>query len=520
MLEGGLVVPVGVPVAVVLDAQIYGLAFIGVKQVGQDLCGGHLGIAIRIGDHAILQVPAELTSIVTINLGIAVKGQTQDLVTVALAPLGEVLVHVLVGQLIGLAVLVRTDGADLHTGTVGGVGGGVHKYDGAILAGAKGDPHMAVHGEDVARLELMALIDAAAIAVLIDPRLAGGFIHQHIAHIHGAPALIGSEDTSLLGSGHHVTLVVGNGAVLGVHQVVDRPANIAGAVNTSVVVLVPGLMGVVALTGVGILVVVVLVLTLEEVDPALRQADGHGLVGGVHILPIPGAAIDVQGSAHRLHSGSQEVLQGQLAGHAADRGGVVLGHEHPEQLGHMVIRVHHDADGIVYLQLIERDFRNSGSAGLSVDVIKFGVIVDGEGLVINIDAVAVGVEVSQNTGHVTLFHLGGGDRVAVNGDVVDIALLELVLDLELAAVSGDGELFFRAVHKEAVNKVFFVLAADGAVALNSQVDNILTGCPQGGGFVSDASTAKAGTARDDSMDAERSRAQSFFFIRCTFLSRF
>ena len=162
---------------------------------------------------------------------------------------------------------------------------------------------MAVHGEDVARLELMALIDAAAIAVLIDPRLAGGFIHQHIAHIHGAPALIGSEDTSLLGSGHHVTLIVGHGAVLGVHQVVDRPANIAGAVNTSVIILVPCVVGIVTLSGIGVLIVVGLVLALEEVDPALRQADGHGLVGGVHILPVPGAAVDVQGGAHGLHGG-------------------------------------------------------------------------------------------------------------------------------------------------------------------------------------------------------------------------
>ena len=157
----------------------------------------------------------------------------------------------------------------------------------------------------------------------------------------------------------------------------------------------------------------------------------------------------------------------------------------------MVIRVHHDADGIAHFQISELDFCDGGSAGLGGDVIELGVIIDGEGLAINIDALAVGIEVSQNTGHVALFHFGGGDRVAVNGDVVDIALLELVLDLKFFAVSGDGELLFLAVHKEAVREAllfcgvdFTILAfgLDVSVVLNSQVDNILTICLPGGGI--------------------------------------
>ena len=342
---------------------------------------------------------------------------------------------------------------------------------------------MAVHGEDVAGLELMALIDAAAIAILIDPRLAGGFIHQHIAHVHGAPALVGSKDTSLLSGGHDIALIVSHSAVFGVQQVVNCPAHIAGAVDAGIVILVPEIVGIVALAGVGaVLIVVVGVLALEEVDPALGQADGHGLVGGVHVLPVPGAAVDIQGSTHRLHGGSQEVLQGPLAGDAADRGGIVLCHKGAEQLGHIVVPVHHNADGLIRIQAVKLDFLNLGPASLGGNVVELSILIDVEGALINADLLGSGIHFGQNTGRIALFHLGGGNLTVGNGDVVDIALLELVLDLELAAVSGDGELFFLAVHKEAVNKVFFVLAADGAVALNSQVDNILTICLRGGGI--------------------------------------
>ena len=72
-----------------------------------------------------------------------------------------------------------------------------------------------------------------------------------------------------------------------------------------------------------------------------------------------------------------------------------------------------------------------------------------------------------------------------------------------------------AIHKETVLKRFLLILGDPAIVLHSQVDSIVAdGCP--GAFPDSA--ANAGTARDDSMDAERSRAQSFFFIRCTFLS--
>ena len=459
VLEGGLVVPVGVPVAVVLDAQIYGLAFIGVKQVGQDLIGAHVGIAVGVGEGAV-QVPAELAGVIASERSIIFKVLI-DLI-VAIPPLGIVLAHVFLGQLHSLAVLGVAHTVDLDAAAALVVdavgGGGVEDDQRAIITLAQADPDVAVHGEDVTGLEI------GRGEVLLFP---------------SSPALLFGKILGHFGGGHDIALV----AALGVHNVIGGPGHIGGAVNTSVVVLVPSVMGIVALTGVGfVLIGVISVLALEEVDPTLGQADGAGLIGGGCVLPVPGAAVDVKGGAHGLHGGGQEVLQGQLAGHAADRGGVVFGHEHPEQLGHMVIRVHHDADGIVYLQLIERDFRNSGSAGLSVDVIKFGVIIDGEGFIVNINLFAGRFDLGQNTGHIALFHLGGGDLTVINGDVVDIALLELVLDLKFSTVGGDGELFFLTIHREAVNKVFFVILGDSTVVLNTQVDNILTICLPGGGI--------------------------------------
>ena len=150
----------------------------------------------------------------------------------------------------------------------------------------------------------------------------------------------------------------------------------------------------------------------------------------------------------------------------------------------MVIRVYYDADGLILLELIKLDVLNSGPAGLGGDVIELGILVDRKGLIVHLDppvAVIIGPHFGQNTGHIALFHLGGGDLIAINGDVVDIALLELVLDLELAAVGRNGKGLFSTIHKEAVLKSFLLILGDLAVVLHSQVDNILTGCLRGGG---------------------------------------
>ena len=466
VLEGGLVVPVGIPVTVALDAQIYGLTVIGVKQVGQDLVSAHIGIAIRVSE-SVLQIPAELAGIFAAVLSVAVKTLI-DLV-IALPPLGIVLTHVLLSQLHGLAILGIAHTVDLDAAAALAVdavrGGGVEDDQRAVLALAQADPDVAVHGEDVAGLEVLRLK-----GLLLAP---------------SAPLLSLGEVLGLLGGGHDVALVtVGDRAIGGMHGVVDRPAHEGGAVDAAVVVLVPLLVGVVALAVVIIVLVgVVGVLALEEVDPALGQADGHGLVGGVHILPVPGAAVDVQGGAHGLHGGGQEVLQGQLAGHAADRGGVVLGNKHPEQLGYMVIRVYYDADGLILLELIKLDVLNSGPAGLGGDVIELGILVDRKGLIVHLDppvAVIIGPHFGQDTGHIALFHLGTGDCIAADGDIVDVALLELVLEFELAAVGGNGKGLFMAIHKETVLKRFLLILGDPAIVLHSQVDSIVAdGCPGG-----------------------------------------
>ena len=356
----------------------------------------------------------------------------------------------------------------------------------AVLALAQADPDVAVHGEDVAGLEVFGLESAVTLvgSVLISllNKNAAVRILLYFTIVDGAPALFFSEILSLAGGGHDIALVaIGHRAALGVHQVIDRPAHIAGAVGAAIVVLiVPA--PVVGVSGVIVIPIgVICIMALEEIQPALGQADGHGLVGRISILPVPGAAVDIQRGAYGLHGGGQEVLQGQLAGHAADRGGVVLGNEHPEQLGHMVIRVHHDADGIIYLQLIERDFRNSGSAGLSVDVIKFGVIIDGEGFIVNINLFAGSFDVGQDTGHVALLQLDRGDFRSIQGDVIDITLHQLVLN-GVVFVLGDGVDFFLAVDIETVLEGVFVIAVRIGKVLNSQVDNILTICLPGGGI--------------------------------------
>ena len=109
-----------------------------------------------------------------------------------------------------------------------------------------------------------------------------------------------------------------------VHGVVQRPRHVTGAVDTCVVILVPLLVGIVAVSRVGaVLIGIAGVLRLEEVDPTLGQADGGSLLAGAHVLPIPSTAVDVQAGTHRLQRRGNEVFQGSLTGGAAHRRGVV-----------------------------------------------------------------------------------------------------------------------------------------------------------------------------------------------------
>ena len=149
----------------------------------------------------------------------------------------------------------------------------------------------------------------------------------------------------------------------------------------------------------------------------------------------------------------------------------------------MVIRVYYDADGLILLELFKLDVLNSGPAGLGGDVIELGILVDRKGLIVHLDppvAVIIGPHCGQDTGHIALFHLGTGDCIAADGDIVDVALLELVLEFELAAVGGNGKGLFMAIHKETVLKRFLLILGDPAIVLHSQVDSIVAdGCPGG-----------------------------------------
>ena len=415
-----------------------------VKEVGEDFSGGHVGISVGIADHA-GQIPAELAAGYG-GVGFVIP---QNCV-VALAPLGIVGGHVVADQLVGLAVRIAVGVQRAELNAAAGLAGlavrgrGVEEDHAAVLAGAQAHPHVAAHAEDVAGLEVL-----------------------HAVGEKLAPALIGKGACHVAGA-HDVAVM----AAFGVHEVIDDPADIAGAVGAAEVVFIVA-PPVVGMGGIFVIPVgVVGVMGLEEVHPGLGQADGGGLDGGTHVLPIPGAAVDVQRGAYGLHGGGQQVLQGEFAGGAVDRSGVFVCYE-GEVDGGIGIAV--DLDGLAHGELSGLGRSDLGSAGLSIDAVN-GCALERNGFSVHGDGGLVGG--SDFALDSFLGGLGLNDGVVLHGDVIDIAFLKLVLD-GVGLVLGDGIDFFRAVYVETVRKAILVVAVGVGKILNSQIDSLYSRRLQG-----------------------------------------
>ena len=354
------------------------------------------------------------------------------------------------GQSHRLAVLALAHAGDLHAaaGLAGtAVGGrGVENDQAAVLAHAQADPHMAVHAEHVAGVEVLRAVDG------LGP---------------GAEAPVLGEVLGHAGGGHHIALAAG----LGVHSVVHRPGHVGRAVHAREVVLVPAIVGVVAVGRVAVVAVgVVRILALEEINPSLGDTDGGGLVGRGHVLPVPAAAVDIEGGAHRLHGRGQEVLQGGLARRIGDRGLIVLGHEGLVDcgLGAVVVDFHRLAFG----QVAGLSLGDLGSAGLGRDGVDGGVRIQGDGLSVHGD----GVLRNRADGALDLHvgGLGGGYHAVLHGDVKHIALGEHILDgVVFLLAGGDGEVHLGSVHAEAVHEALLLVLGDRAVTLHAQVHRLV-----------------------------------------------
>ena len=453
--------------AVILHAEIHGIFIAAVhlaEEVCEDLGGAHISVTVGVSQTGAVEVPAEVAGPGLFVLGAGGRGGVGDVASqhgvIALAPLGVVLGHVLGDELVGLAVLVvvavGVEGAELNaaaalTGLAVGRRG-VQEDDGAVVADAEDGPHVAAHAEDVAGLEGLDIARP------------------------GAPALV-SKGFGHLGGAHHVAVVVGVDGILGVHHVVDDPADVTRAVETGIVVLVPAVVRIVAVRGVGtVLIGVVGILLLEEVDPALGEADGHGLVGGKIVLPIPARAVDVQRSADGFESGLEVVLEGALACLAADGRGVGLGNK--GEVNDAVV----DLGGLAgEVAEIGHFGHGGGAGGVVADLIDGAVLdsgaVNGDGGVVDGRDRAFGV--GRGSG-------GVGHDTAFNRQIVDIAFLKLVLDGVLIVTAGDGILHFFAVGVEAMDKVGLAVSFHGAVILHAEIhvslvaDASRTVCLKGG----------------------------------------
>ena len=304
---------------------------------------------------------------------------------------------------------------------------------------------MTVHAEDVAGLEVLGGAD------LLGPGTVVVGLGEGLRHLGGA---------------HHIALT----AALGVHHIVGHPRHIGGAIHTGKVVLVPGFVGVVGMSGIcAVLIGIVGVLTLEEVDPGLRNADGGGLEGGAHILPVPAAAVDVQGGTGRLQSGSQEVLQGPQTGLAADGSLIVLCHK-GEVNGGVCVSV--DLDRLTHGELGGLGRVDLAAAGLRGDAVDRGPIqgnlfaVHGNGVAVRRGDLALG-------GGLRLLDLG--DHTVCHRDVVDVALGQTILQ---GVVIGIRHLVLLdgAVHAEPVGEAALFLRGHSTVVLYAQIDSLYGRC--------------------------------------------
>ena len=126
-------------------------------------------------------------------------------------------------------------------------------HQAAVLAHTQTDPDVAVHAEHIAGMEVLRP------GKLLRPGPESPILGKVLGHACGR---------------HHIAVLPG----LSIQGVVHTPGHIGRAVHTCEVVLVPRLMGIVAM---GVIVIVpvsiVLILALEKVLPGLRHADGGGL---------------------------------------------------------------------------------------------------------------------------------------------------------------------------------------------------------------------------------------------------
>mgnify|MGYP004627124561 CR=1 FL=1 len=129
---------------------------------------------------------------------------------------------------------------------------------------------MTVHAEDIAGTERGRLLQAVA-AVLTGK---------------GTPGSL-SKCMGKLGGRRDIAVTVGDRRTLGMQGIVQRPAEVARAIQTGIAVLVPAAGRVVAVRGIAVAAVGIAgVLTVEKVNPALRQANVHSGVAGAGILLV------------------------------------------------------------------------------------------------------------------------------------------------------------------------------------------------------------------------------------------
>ena len=92
----------------------------------------------------------------------------------------------------------------------------------AVSAGTDAQPHMAIRAEDIAGTERGRLLQAVA-AVLTGK---------------GTPGSLGKR-MGKLGGGRDIAVTVGDRRTLGMQGIVQRPAEVARAIQTGIAVLVP-----------------------------------------------------------------------------------------------------------------------------------------------------------------------------------------------------------------------------------------------------------------------------------------
>ena len=307
----------------------------------------------------------------------------------------------------------------------------------AVSAGTDAQPHMTVHAEDIAGTERGWLLQAVA-AVLTGK---------------GTPGSLGKR-MGKLGGGRDIAITVGDRRTLGMQGIVQRPAEVARAIQTGIAVLVPAAGRVVAVRGIAVVAVGLAgVLTVEEVNPALWQTNVHSGVAGAGILPVPAAAVDVQGGADRHQGGSEQVLQGALTGNTVNRRMIHL-RSRPDirnTVEYLCITADDPAG--------EKARQNDSAAGSCADfkhsaagkvhaVYRDGIAADG------IDY-ALCIRTAENS----LCH-----RSLPDGQMIRLTFLQAVLD-GVAAFIAHGIAAHAVALPKPMRKPVFILGTDAAVAL-------------------------------------------------------